>query len=265
MKSRGELLFLGTGGSMGIPVIGCDCPVCRSTSPRNQRLRPSTLLTIANKKIVIDAGPDFRQQALKYGINHLDGVIYTHAHHDHTAGIDDLRAYHLRVGEVIECLLSQATATDLRARYHYIFAEQKSRGQLTTRIVLRVLEDARGAVVFLGIPVRHFTFQQAQMPVNGYRIGNLALVSDISRYPDTIFQDLEGVDTLILSALRYKPSPLHFHIDQAIAFAQKVGAAKTWLTHVAHEVDHEKANACLPPNIELAYDGLSINFEVDII
>ncbi|MFQ5730228.1 MAG: MBL fold metallo-hydrolase [Waddliaceae bacterium] len=264
MKTNGQLIFLGTGGSMGVPVIGCHCEVCRSESSNNKRLRPSALLHMNQKNIVIDAGPDYRLQALKYNINHLDGVIFTHAHHDHTAGIDDLRAYYMHTGQVISCLLSNETVDDLRSRYHYIFANNKSKHQLTTSITLQVLERGRGEVSFLGLQVGYFTFEQAGMTVNGFRFGNLGFVSDISRYPESIFEDLEGIDILVLSALRFEPSPLHFNIDEAVDFSQRLGVKETWLTHIAHEVDHEKTNAYLPSNIQLAYDGLSLDFLAEV-
>jgi phosphoribosyl 1,2-cyclic phosphate phosphodiesterase len=261
-NKEASILFLGTGGSMGIPVIGCTCPICRSSSPRNQRLRPSAFLTVGNKRILIDAGPDFRTQALKHGIQGLDGVIFTHAHHDHTAGIDDLRVFYMWTKKSLPCLVSQETAQDIKDRYKYIFEAEYPSHKLVSRIDLEILEGDRGDVLFLGEKIHYFSFEQAEMKVTGFRFGNLGFVSDIRKYPESIFEDLNGVEILILSALRFNPSPLHFSIGEAIEFANKLEVSKTWLTHLSHEVDHDVANRDLPSNVSLAYDGLIIKFRM---
>lgn len=249
---------------MGIPVIGCHCPVCSSTEVYNKRLRPAALITVDEKNILIDAGQDYRTQALRYHIDDLDGVIFTHAHHDHTAGIDDLRVYYMRDKEPLPCLLSQATANEIKTRYDYIFSKKRSQDKLIPKLALKVLEGERGVVDFLRLKISYFTYTQAGMPVNGYRFGNLAYVSDIRHYPETILEDLSGVEVLVLSALRDQPSPMHFSISEAVNFAAKVGASQTWLTHIAHEVDHESVNGRLPSNIQLAYDGLVVSFEAEM-
>lgn len=249
---------------MGIPVIGCRCAVCRSGSSKDKRLRPSALLQVGNKNIVIDTGPDYRSQALRYEIDHLEGVIFTHAHFDHTAGIDDLRVYYMHKKAPLPCLLSKETADDLVMRYDYIF-DKASKDKLIPRIDLQILDNDRGTVSFLDLKVGYFTFIQAGMKVNGFRFGNLGFVSDICEYPETVFEDLKGIEVLVVSALRFDSSRLHFSIDDAVAFSQKLGVKKAWLTHVAHEVDHEQANAYLPSNIQIAYDGLAIDFLVEAV
>lgn len=261
METEARLLFLGTGGSMGIPVIGCSCAVCRSSEPRNHRLRPSALIQWAGKNILIDAGPDLRTQALKYKIEHLEGVIFTHAHHDHVAGIDDLRVFYMWSGAPIPCLLSHYTAADLKKRYSYIFQKHEGPKKLLPKVILQEFADERGEVSFEGLDYKYFTYEQGGMPVNGFRVGNLAYVSDIRHYPDTIFADCSGVEVLVLSALRHESSPLHFSIREAVAFSEKVLAKQTWLTHIAHEVDHPITDKELPPTVRLAYDGLSIPFK----
>ncbi len=265
MNINGKLLFLGTGGSMGIPVIGCRCAVCRSESSKDKRLRPSALLQVGDKNIVIDTGPDYRSQALRYNIDHLEGVIFTHAHFDHTAGIDDLRVYYMHKKVPIPCLLSKETADDLVMRYDYIFKKKASKDKLIARIDLQILDSDRGTVSFLDLKVDYFTFIQAGMKVNGFRFGNLGFVSDICEYPETVFEDLQGIEVLVVSALRFDSSRLHFSIDDAVAFSKKLGVKKAWLTHVAHEIDHEQANAYLPSNIQIAYDGLAIDFLVEAV
>lgn len=259
---EGKLLFLGTGGSMGIPVIGCECSVCRSENSNNKRLRPSALLTIDEKQILIDVGPDFRAQALKFGIKTIDGLIVTHCHHDHTAGIDELRVFNMRTKKSLPCLLSDYTAEDLRRRFTYMFVPRDPR-VLITQLDLTILEGDTGSVDFLGVPLQHVTFEQGGIPVNGFRIGNLGFISDIKHYDESIFETLAGVETLVLSALRNEPSPMHFTFEEAIAFAKRVGAKQTWFTHIAHEAEHEATNRELPENIQLAYDGLEIPFTLE--
>lgn len=263
MKSNNKFLFLGTGGSMGVPLIGCTCPVCQSPSPFNKRMRSSALFTIGDKRFLIDCGPDFRTQALKHNIGSLDGVLFTHAHNDHTAGIEDLRIYNWISNEALPCLLSRDTLEDIKRRFYYIFESiDENYLPFMLRLDIQFLEGTRGAINFQGVPINYFTYEQLKMRVNGFKIGNLAYVSDIRHYDETIFEDLKGVDILVMSALRYTTSHMHFNVDEAVAFAKRVGASKTWLMHVAHELDHDHANAYLPENIRMAYDGLELNFDL---
>lgn len=245
---------------MGIPVVGCSCEVCRSSSEHNKRLRPSALLEVDNKKILIDAGPDFRFQALANHVNRLDGVIFTHAHHDHTAGIDELRVYHLWDRKELPCLVSIETADELKDRFKYIFAKKESPKMLISRLKLEELQGERGECNFLGIRFGYFTFTQAGMKVNGFRFGSLGFASDIREYPESIFEDLKGIKKLVVSALRFESSAVHFSIEDALRFSERTTARETWLTHIAHEVDHEAASKYLPSNVHLAYDGLTLNF-----
>lgn len=261
-KKPTTLEFLGTGGSMGIPIIGCKCEVCTSNDPHNVRDRTSALLNIEGKRILIDSGPDFRQQALRHHIDHLDGVIFTHAHQDHTGGIDELRIYLVRSGAAMPALLSKETFDDLYTRFHYIFVKDGYYDALKAKFHLHFMEGQSGTVDFLGIPIHFFTYKQAGMTVNGLRIGTLAYITDIKDYDESIFTHLKGVEQLVLSALRYTPSHLHFTVDEAVDFARKVGAQQTWLTHLSHDLEHEHTNAYLPENVRLAYDGLVIPFHL---
>ncbi len=264
IKNPSTLLFLGSGGSMGIPVIGCKCDVCTSNNPRNNRMRPSVLLTVDTKKILIDCGPDFRFQALRFGVSSLDGVILTHGHNDHTAGIDDLRIYHMRSGKPLACLLSAETLVEVKHRFPYIFTPDVSydKLKLLAKFDMHILPDERGVIEFIGLNVRYFSYEQARMKVSGFRFGDLAYVTDLKNYPESIFDDLKGIKTLIISALRYTPSPLHLSVDEAVEFIQRTSASTAWLTHLAHDLEHEKTNAYLPENIRLAYDGLQLTFDV---
>lgn len=249
---------------MGIPVIGCPCAVCRSDSPCNQRLRPSGLLIIENKKFLIDCGPDFRLQALRYHIDHLDGVLITHSHHDHIAGIDELRVYFMHSRQALPCLLSSSTLLDLKSRYPYIFDVQNVKSKLTPRLEPHLLKQEFGEQAFQGIPIKYATYEQTGMKVNGFRIGNLAYFSDLKNYTEEVFTCLQGVETLIISALRFDSAYAHLSVDEAIAFSKKAGAHHTWITHIAHELEHEKANEYLPANVRMAYDGLEIDLDIEL-
>lgn len=258
MTQAGSLLLLGTGASSGVPVIGCSCSVCHSSEPRNRRLRSAALLKVAGRQFLIDAGPDVRMQALRWDINTLDGVFLTHAHQDHTAGIDDLRIYAGRSHKPLPCLLSSATLDEVRTRFSYLFREP-----FNSALDLRLLPEARGEMLFEGVRVCYFTFSQLAMPVNGYRFGDLAYVSDIRDYPETIFDDLRGVQHLVISALRFSSSHMHLTVDEAVAFAERVGAAHTYFTHTSHDLDYEKTNAYLPDKVRMGYDGMVIDFHLD--
>jgi len=247
---------------MGIPVIACHCPVCKSDNSKNKRLRAAGIIEINHKTLLIDCGPDFRQQALQAGINSIDGVLFTHAHYDHTSSVDELRVFYMHSKQAVPCLLSKETAYDLISRFHYIFEQKNSEKRLKPKMRLVELENDRGEVLFETIPFRYFTYEQAGMKVSGYRLGNFAYVTDIKHYPESIFEDLKGVEILVLSALRHSSSYLHLTVDEAVDFARKAGAKQTWLTHISHDLDHDKTNDYLPPEVRMAYDGLQINISL---
>ncbi|MBA3603743.1 MAG: MBL fold metallo-hydrolase, partial [Parachlamydiaceae bacterium] len=247
---------------MGVPVVGCTCAICKSSNPHNVRLRPSAMIKISGRIYLIDCGPDFRGQALSHGIDNLDGLILTHAHHDHTAGLDELRIFNLRSHKSLPCLLSEETLRELKIRFYYIFEDccNPEGIKVTTDLDLRLLAGDIGSVEFGGMKINYMSYQQGGMQVHGFRFGDLAYLTDIKNYDFKIFDSLVGVKTLIISALRYTPSPLHFTVDDAVEFAKRVGAKQTWLTHIAHELDHVKTNAYLPESIKLSYDGLELPF-----
>lgn len=260
---KGTFLFLGSGASMGVPVIGCKCTVCQSEVSSNKRLRPAGLLKVAGKSFLIDVGPDFREQALKYHIDHLDGLLLTHVHFDHIAGIDDLRIFYFLKKKAIPCLLSPETLEELKIRYHYLF---RPIGEITTvsaQLEFQMLEEDFGDVEFEGVKMQNLTFFQSNMKVTGFRVGDFSYVTDIREYSDEVFVILKGVKKLVLSALRHRPSPVHLSIEEGIEFARKVGAEKTWFTHIAHDLDHEETNRALPPDIRLGADGLEIEFNYE--
>lgn len=255
MTLHGHFLFLGTGSSLGVPVIGCHCPVCSSNLPRNQRLRSAGVIEIGEKRLLIDAGPDIRTQLLRADMHTLDGVLFTHAHYDHIAGLDDLRIISLHQHAPIPCLMSVTTWNELHPRCSYLFPANP--GTTHSRFAIHLLPDTRGSVSFINLPIRYCTYEQPHVKVNGYRIGDFAYITDILDYPPTIFQDLEGVRTLVLSALRQEQQGLHFTVNQAIAFAETAQVPFLYLTHLAHELDYEETQKQLPSSVFLAYDGLS--------
>lgn len=259
---QGNFIFLGTGGSAGIPLIGCECEVCKSSLQLNKRLRSSGLMTIGDKNFLIDVGPDFRTQALKFQIKRLTGVLLTHAHADHIAGIDDLRAYYFLEKKKIPCVLSQETFDEVKLRYHYLLQPLVSGKSLAAQIDFQILPKDFGNLELEGIRFDYFSYYQLDIKVTGFRVGNFAYVSDIRQYTDEIFPSLHGIDILVLSALRHTLSPMHFSIEEAIAFSRRTSAKMTYLTHIAHDLEHEATNALLPSDVRMSYDGLSVPIEI---
>jgi len=214
---------------------------------------------VGKKQFLIDVGPDFRMQALHYGIRHLDGILLTHSHYDHIAGIDDLRALRFSGQERIPCLASHESFKEIKHFFHYLF---EGYGGPRLPLDFTFLEDDFGKVKFEGLVVDFVSYTQANMKVNGYRLGSFAYISDIRKYDERVVVALQGVDLLVLSALRYTTSEVHFSLDEAIEFSRKVGAKRTFFTHIAHDLDHEETNAKLPPEAQLAHDGMEIEFEL---
>lgn len=256
---KGEFVFLGTGGSSGVPVIGCKCSVCASSLSQNRRLRSAGLFQVEGKNILVDVGPDFRAQALQQQIDYLDAVLLTHAHADHIGGIDDLRAYYFLSRQKLSCTLSQETFEEVKRRYYYLLDSPISGKSLSAQLDFRVLEGETGKFSIEGIPFQFFSYFQSDMKVTGYRLGNFAYVSDIRTFSEEIFHHLEGVEILVLSALRHVPTPIHFSVEEAVAFSRRVGAKMTYLTHIAHDLEYTETNALLPPDVRMSYDGLKIS------
>ncbi len=258
----GQFVFLGTSASAGVPVIGCKCSVCLSSLPFNRRLRPSGLLKIQGKNLLIDVGPDFREQALRAKIDTLDGLLLTHTHYDHIAGIDDLRIYYIRSQKRLPCLLSGESFEELKKKYYYLFQPIGSALTLSAQLDICLLEKDEGEVDFLGVKIGYMSYFQGGTKVNGFRIGDFAYISDIRDFDPSIFISLKGVSKLVVSALREEPSPLHLSVDEAVSFARQVGAEETRITHISHGLDHEVVNRKLPPSIQLGFDGLTMEFNV---
>ena len=258
-----KIRLLGTGTSTGIPVIGCTCPVCTSGDPRDRRLRCSCHIEHEGVHIVIDTGPDFRQQALTYGIPRVDAVLLTHHHFDHIVGLDDLRPYCFDSDAPIPCYARENTAVVVERMFGYIFGEASYPGvpKLELRTVdgpfeVRSRYDESKTVTVLPIEVDHGT-----LPMLGFRIGDFAYVTDTNNIPDASLERLKNLDVLILDALRVRPHPTHFTISEAVETAQRIGAGRTYFVHMTHSVLHAETEAGLPENILLAYDGLTIELD----
>lgn len=252
--------FMGTGGSMGVPVLGCSCSVCLSKAFEDKRLRSSGLIRVGKKTLLIDCGPDFRVQALTYGIRDIDMVCLTHHHYDHTAGLDELRPLYMHHGKPVMCFTSKQTVDDIALRFPYMFAPPLHRDILVPQLQFSILEGGFGKFSHEGLDFSYCTYEQPGAKVLGFRLGNFAYITDIKTYPESIFSFLDGVEVLVLSALRYTCSPMHLTVDEAVDFSRKAGSKSTYLTHIAHELDHHKLSSYLPATVQPAYDGLALPF-----
>ena len=246
--------FLGTGTSSGVPVIGCDCPVCRSDDPRNRRDRASILLAWGGHNVIVDTGPEFRLQVLRAKVRRLDAILVTHEHADHVYGLDDVRFFTLHGGS-IPLYANQKTVDYIRGAFPYIFDGTHTPGTFRPSVVTHKVDrpfELLGETV-TPIPVMHGSLQ-----ILGFRVRDFAYVTDCSAMPPESEDLLRDVDTLVLGALRNRPHPTHFSLNEAIDAAKRIGPRMTYFTHIGHELDHEATNAILPDGFALAYDGLTI-------
>ncbi len=258
---KASVVFLGTGGSLGVPVIGCSCAVCASATPFNRRLRPSAFLKIGTKRFVLDVGPDFREQALRYQIDRLDGALFSHAHYDHIGGIDELRIYAFRNKRPVPCLVSSATLEELKKRYDYLLSTEHARAVVREKLSFQLLEHERGRTLFEEVEIGYVSYFQLGMKVTGFQIGTFAYLTDLLDYSTTLFDALQTIDVLVLSGRRMERSIAHLSIDEALAFAARTSARTVYLTHLSHEIDHRVESHRLPQHVQLAYDGLEIPIE----
>jgi phosphoribosyl 1,2-cyclic phosphate phosphodiesterase len=251
-----ELLFLGTGTSAGVPMIGCHCAVCTSTDPRDHRDRPSVCISYNGARILVDTTPELRMQCIRNGIDMIDAVVYTHAHADHIFGMDDLRRFNLLKKGSLDVWADSVTFEVLERPFGYAFQQPRPdekvfRPQLVRRLIAGPFEIA--GKTWTPIKLIH-----GDMPVLGFRIGKLAYCTDVSFIPEESYELLHELDVLVLDALQHRKHATHFSLEEAVEAAHRIRAKKTLFTHIAHALGHEQTNRMLPAGMELAHDGLRV-------
>jgi len=253
------LTVLGSGTSMGVPTIGCNCPVCRSSDPRDRRTRPSVLIEYAGKSVLIDTTPDFRQQAIRENIQRLDAVLYTHSHADHILGIDDLRplSFRHKPGR-LPLYAHPDVAAFIGNMFRYIFDADYKFGSLP-QVELKTLN---GTLELFGAKFEPVTVIHGETEIYGFRFGSAAYLTDHSLVPESSFERLQNLDILFLDALRYKPHPTHSTVENSLRIVERVKPKRAFFTHICHDLGHEVTNAALPEHVKLSYDGMRLEFEI---
>ena len=250
-----KITVLGSGTSVGVPTVGCHCAVCLSTDPRDNRMRPSILVSYQDHNVLVDTTPDFRSQALRAHIDHIDAVLYTHAHADHILGLDDLRPYNFRQKERIPIFAAPDTMETIRRVYQYIFDGVKKESNVP-QLITHLIDG--GTIDLFGLEFRPVPILHGSATIYGFRFGAAAYLTDHSDIPESSMSELCGLDVLFLDALRYKPHPTHSTVDRSLQTVEKLKPRRAFFTHISHDLSHERAESLLPPNVKLAYDGLEI-------
>ena len=255
-----ELLFLGTGTSAGVPMIGCDCAVCTSTDPRDKRTRPSVVISYgahdARTRVLIDTTPELRLQALATGLGRIDAVVFTHAHADHIMGLDDVRRFNTIKQGPLDVWASPATHGTLRNVFGYAFREPDPAMRLFRPHL--VPRDITGPFDIAGVRWTPVPLLHGRMPVYGYRVGGIAYCTDVSEIPEASFELLRGLDVLVLDALQHTKHSTHFTLEEAVAASKRIGARRTYFTHIAHGLGDAETNKALLSTMQLAHDGLIV-------
>jgi len=252
-----QVTFLGTGTSQGVPVIACRCEVCKSVHPRDKRLRSSIMIKHNGKTVVVDTGPDFRQQMLRENVDQLHAIIFTHEHKDHLAGLDDVRAFNFMSKGAMDIYATERVQKALRQEFHYAFSEEKYPG--TPELVLKTIENRKfeaAGILFEPIEVLHY-----KLPVFGFRFNDFTYITDAKSISDAEKEKMKGTRFLVLNALRKSEHMAHFNLDQALELIDEIKPERAFLTHISHLMgEHAEVEQILPENVEIAYDGLKIEF-----
>lgn len=256
MSADCAVRFLGTGTSHGVPMIGCRCGTCRSQDPRDRRSRPSILFEMGGgARVLVDTTPDLRTQALAHDLDRVDAILFTHCHADHVMGLDDVRRFNVLQRAAIPCYGDARTLAELRRTFSYIFESKDEGGGIPLVHLCPIVGPwSIGGEEVVPVPVWH-----GQREVLGFRVRNFAYLTDCSAIPDSSWPLLAGLDTLAIDALRHRPHPTHFTVEQALEVSARLAPRRTWLTHICHDLPHAATNASLPAGVELAYDGLRID------
>ncbi len=250
-----KLLFLGTGTSQGVPVIACPCEVCASDDSHDKRLRSSVLLCIGEKNILIDSGPDFRQQMLRADVKRLDAILFTHGHKDHTAGLDDVRAYNYVMQRPMDIYAEERVREVLQQEFSYVFSDRKYPG--VPQLNIHIISEEPFAID--DIPVIPVRAMHLKLPVLGFRIGRLAYLTDVNAIADKEKEKLRGLDCLVVNGLRKESHLSHFTLREALDLIEELKPRRAFITHISHQMGfHHEVQAELPPNVQLAYDGLEV-------
>jgi len=250
-----KVIFLGTGTSQGIPVIACPCEVCASVDLHDKRLRCSALVQVDGKNILIDSGPDFRQQMLRAGITRLDAILFTHGHKDHTAGLDDVRAYNYVMQRPMDIYAEEQVQEVLRREFDYIFAEEKYPG--VPELNMHTIDESPFAIDQITVtPIRAM---HMKLPVLGFRIGQFAYLTDVNSISETEKNKLRELDCFVINGLRQKPHISHFTLNEALTLIDDLKPKQAYITHISHQMGfHRQVQKTLPPRVFLAYDGLEV-------
>lgn len=253
-----RITVLGSGTSVGVPTLGCHCAVCRSEDPRDKRLRPSIFVQHAGQTVLIDTTPDFRYQALRAGIEHVDAIVFTHAHADHIMGLDDIRPFNFRQRGSIPIYGSEPTLAAIKNCFGYIF-DGKEKESSIPKLETHTLNGSPfrlAGLTFTPVEVLH-----GRQRIYGFRFGRSAYLTDHSEIPEESFEKLQGLDVLFLDALRYKPHPTHSTVERSLKYVERLTPARAYFTHICHDLAHERTEERLPSNVRLAYDGLEITVQ----
>ena len=255
-----ELILLGTGTSHGVPIIGCHCPVCTSTNPRNNRTRTGVAVRTNEGTFLIDTSPELRIQLLRERIDVVHAVIYTHSHADHLFGLDDLRLFGYRLKRAIPLYCEAVVEAQIRAAYSYAFETQDPDQHYGAIPQLELRRIGVAPFELLGVRVQPIRLMHGKLPILGFRIGDVAFCTDVSFIPDESWPLLDGLDVLVIDALRDEPHATHFGVSQALEAIERVKPKQAYLTHVSHYLEYTATNARLPKGVELSYDGLRIPY-----